>query len=348
MTTTTQQGVAQAAPSFTEEDAANEFLSRWSDEDPEKASQTPEDEDDTPEQDEAESGEADEGTEVEADESEEDPQEGDEESTEDGDDDEDGEEPAPKEKQKGKVLDDDKVVKIKVDDEELEVSVKDLKRLYGQEAALTKKSQQVAERRKELEDANTRAAAQLDRLHQKARARWEPYSKIDMLVASKSLDNEQFAALRAEAQAAYDDYRFITQEVDSFVKTANEQRQQQRKAEAADAVTHLTKTIPGWNQKVYDDVRTYAIGFGMPAEMVNNLTDPHAIQIIHKAMLHDKAKTIVTKKVNNTPKKVLKTSTPTTVKSTKVDKSQKALKALKSSGSTEDAANVFLARWANQ
>lgn len=343
MTTTTQTGVANAALSFTEDDAADQFLSRWSDEDPETASQAPEDEDAELEQDEAEESEAEE-EQQEADETETDPEnEETEESDEEQDEGETDEEDKPT---KGKVLDDEAVVKLKVDDKELEVSVKDLKRLYGQEAALTKKSQAVAAQRTELEAANTKAAAQLDRLYQKATQRWEPYAKIDMLVASKQLDTEQFAALRAEAQAAYEDYRFITQEVDQFVKNANEQRQQQMKSLAQEAVAVLKDKVPGWNQQVYDDIRSYGIGAGLDPNVVNNMVDANALLLLHKAMQFDKAKAIVTKKVNKTPQKVLKTTKAVTTKDSKVDKTAKMKQRLAKSGSTDDAADLFMARWA--
>jgi len=348
MTTTTQSGVAdEAALSFEafeeygEGDAANDFLSRWSDEDPsKKASQTPENEDGTPKHDEAEETEEAEEENVEAEESEEDPQEGESEETEGEETEDDA-----SDSQKAEVLDDEKVVKIKVDDEELEVSVKDLKRLYGQEAALTKKSQALANQRKEVEAANTKAAAQLDRLYQKAAQRWEPYAKIDMLVASKQLDGDAFAALRAEAQAAYDDYRFITQEVDTFVKTANEQRQQQLKTAADNAVKVLQEKVPGWNQTVYDEVRAYAEATGMPKNVVDGIVDPAALLMIHKAMQFDKAKSVVTKKINKTPTKVLKTTKAVSTQNTSVDKTAKAKQRLANSGSTDDAADLFLARW---
>jgi hypothetical protein len=344
---TTQTGVnaeQNAALSLTEEDAAEQFLSRWSDEDPGKASESPEDEDVAQEDDEPTEHEA-EDEPKEAEESDEDPQD---EESEEADENDEGEDTEKEPVKKGKTLDDEAKVKIKVDDEELEVSVKDLKRLYGQEAALTKKSQQVATQRKEVEAANQKAAAQLDRIYQKSAARWEPYSKIDMLVASKQLDTEQFAALRSEAQAAWEDFRFITQEVDTFVKNTGEQRQQAIKAEAANAVKVLTETVPGWNQKLYDDVRTYAINAGMDEAIVNGLTNPTAIQFIHKAMQFDKAKSVVTKKVNNTPKKVLKSTKAVSANDTKIDKTTKAMQRLKQSGTTDDAADAFLSRWAQE
>ncbi len=340
MTTTTQMGVADGASSvLSEDDAADVFMSRWSEEDPETASQATEGDDAVTETDETGEGEA-ENDNGEAEGNQEDPPEGDE-GNDEGNDEGDNQE-APK----GTEVGDDVVVKIKVGDDEKEVSVKDLKRLYGQEAALTKKSQQVADQRKEVEAANQRAAAQLDRIHQKVAARWEPYSKIDMMVASKQLDTEQFTALRAEAQAAWDDYRFITQEVDQFVKASNEQRQTAIKAQALAAVDTLKERIPGWNQQVYDDVRAYAEKAGMAKVVIDGIADPFALEMIHKAMQFDKAKSIVTKKVNKTPVKVLKTNTAVTSKDTKVDKTQAAAKRLKASGSTDDAADMFLARWA--
>jgi Zn-dependent metalloprotease len=186
----------------------------------------------------------------------------------------------------------------------------------------------------------------MQRVYDKAAARWEPYSKIDMLVASKQLDTEEFAALRQEAQAAFEDFRFITQEADEFVKNANEQRQASLKTQAKEAVEVLKKAIPGWNQAMYDSVRKYAIDSGFPAEIVNEMVNPVAIQMWHKAMTFDKAKTITTKKKTVQPKKVLKTTKTTTGRDVKEDRAAAQMKRLKASGTTDDAADLFLARWA--
>jgi hypothetical protein len=339
MTTTTQSGVdsnTAAALNYTEGDAAEAFLSRWSEEDPEEVSESPE-EDEVETDDETVETEAEEDQEPEED-NETDPEETDSESS-----DEDQEEDAPEET---KDTSDDVKVKIKVGDKEHEVSVKDLKRLYGQEAALTTKSQAVAAERKQVEENGKKLAAQMQRVYEKAAARWEPYSKIDMLVASKQLDGDQFAALRAEAQAAYEDFQFISQEADTFVKDANAQRQTFLQTQAKEAVKVLKEKIPGWNQATYNSVREYAISQGLPEAMINELVDPVAIQLIHKAMNHDKAKAVVTKKKVVTPKKVLKTTKTTSGRDVQVNKAAAQMKRLKASGTTDDAAEAFLARWA--
>ena len=338
---TTPMGVAatdfEAAPQLNEDDAAAAFLSKWSDEDPEKASQVPE-EDDTSEPDDAvqeEDNEADEPVETDE-ESDEDHQE---ESAED-DDEEKSEEPK-------KALDDEAVVKVKVGDEELDVSVKDLKRLYGQEAALTRKSQEVAAKRKEAEATAMKASATLEKMYEKAAAKWEPYSKIDYLVAQKQLDNDAFAALRAEAQAAYEDFRFISEEADTFVKQTQAQQQQHLQEAAKEAVKVLRDAIPDWSPKLYDQIREYAINTGMDAEVVNNLVDPVAIQLLHKARLFDESKKIVTKKKVVQQKTVLKNTVTTSVKDVKGNGPAKQKAKLQSTGSVDDAANLFLSRWAS-
>lgn len=340
---TTPTGVAaqdiEAAPqTLNQDDAAAAFLSKWSEEDPEtQASEAPE-EDEQPEDTPAEEteGEAEEVVE-EAEDTEEDHQEDSEEETEEEDEEE--------SKEPKKALDDEAIVKIKVGDEELDVSVKDLKRLYGQEAALTRKSQEVAAKRKEAEAAALKASATLDKMYQKAAAKWEPYSKIDFLVASKQLDTEQFAALRAEAQAAYEDFRFISEEADAFVKQTQAQQQQQLQEAAKEAVKTLREAIPNWSPTLYDQIREYAINTGMDSEVVNNLVDPVAIQLIHKARMYDESKKIVTKKKVVTPKKVVKTTVATGTM--KADVTGKAKKTLQTSGSVDDAANLFLSRWAS-
>lgn len=343
MSTTTSNGVDQtnqsAALHFdTPEDAAEGFLKGWEAEDNESSSSPPEEETEAPESVEQEDTEGEEEEAVESEEVDEDPEEDSEEAEDE--DEEDSEEV------EGKTLDDDALVEVKVDDEVLKVSVKDLKRLYGQEASLTKKSQQVAAKRKEVEQEALKTAAVLDKMYKKAEERWKPYSEVDMLLASKQLDAEQFQALRAEAQAAWEDFKFVSEEADAFLKEAQAKQQQQLKEAATEAVKVLKENIPNWSTNLYDSIREYAVNQGMPAEMVNTLVDPVAIQIIHKARLYDEGKKIATKKKVAKPKKILKTTKASDPKSMTSDKTADNAKRLKATGDLDDAAELFLSRWA--
>lgn len=358
MKTTTQKGVVQENGSsqlelglLSEADAENVFLDRWTEEDsPEETSEKPEVEPESEESTEEVDTE-DEGTEeTEDEESDTDPDELDEEETEDDAEEEsedEGEEDEEKSEAK-KTLDDDAEVEIKVNDEIKKVSVKDLKRLWGQEAALTRKSQEVAAKRKEVEVVEQKLAVSYEKLLNKAKDKWEPYSKIDMLVASKQLDADQFAALRQEAQAAWEEFRFVSEEADSFVKQAEAQRQEQLKVAAQEAVKVLKEAIPNWNSTLYDNIREYAITLGMDAEVVNNLVDPVALQIIHKARLFDESKKIATKKKVLTPKKVIKSKASTTTKDFKPDNSKKLIEKARQSSDPDDISDLFLSRWQDE
>ena len=97
--------------------------------------------------------------------------------------------------EQAEVINDDAEVEILVDGETHRASVASLKRLFGQEQSLTCKSQAVAQQRKQAEDALQKTDAVLQAMLQKAEERYKPYSEVDMLVASKTMEDADFAAL---------------------------------------------------------------------------------------------------------------------------------------------------------
>lgn len=345
----TTDGVAENT-ALSIDDATDAFLSRWTDADKpsekKEEEETPavkvetkdtkESEDDTDEAADDEQGEDDETEDTqEADEAEEEVEEESEEDPEDG----------SEVKKEPKALGDEDEVEITVDKEKRKVPVKELKRLYGQEAALTKKSQQVAAQRKEVEAQGTKHAAVLDQLYQRAQSRWEPYSKVDMLLASKELDNESFAALRSEAQAAYDEFQFVSVEANKFMQDAQARQAEQVKTKAQESVKVLKETIPNWSNELYDKIRTYATDNGFDPTILATITDPNAILMMHKARLYDEGKKIKLKAKAKAPTKVIKSSN-TTSQDLTPNKGKEAMNKLKSSGSIDDAVDAMMARWA--
>lgn len=247
------------------------------------------------------------------------------------------------------VLADDAEVEITVDGETHRASVADLKRLYGQEASLTRKSQAVSQQRKQAEDAMQRSDALLQAMLSRAEERFKPYSEVDMLLASKTMDAEDFAALRKEAQAASEDVRFLREEADSFYGEIRKQHEAAQKQAATEAVKVLQDAIPDWSNETYSDIRSYAVAQGLPEEQVNVIVDPAVIQIINKARLFDQGKRVATvKKKAATQKKVLrsKKSPPnaTARRKADIDKQRAALRNNRGTD-LEDIASVLMSRW---
>jgi hypothetical protein len=319
-TSTTTPGLVEGGMS--DDDAVAALTQRWTEEEDEDKTQS--ETEDTVDDEEDESSDEEDGD---SDDGEADEDEGDDEA------------PATRE-----ATDDDEV-KVRVGDEDHVVKVKDLKRLFGQEAALTKKSQALAaERKAAIETAQVNAHA-LERLFSKSAEKLQKYQGIDWAMAAKELDQESYTALREEAQSAFNEHQFFVQEVQGFQSKQQEMIQQTLRAQAKVANEILSDAIPEWGDRLYGEVRGYAIGLGMDADVVNNLTDPAAIQIIHKAMLYDQAHKTVAEKVTKakakTPKKVLKAGSRMAPSKKKV-----AMQKFQSTGSDDDAVAALLERWA--
>ena len=113
---------------------------------------------------------------------------------------------------------DEEVEEIEIDDETLidvvvngnaeQASIKD-EAAMGTGKSLNSKVQEVASQRKQLEENIGKTDVIFQKLIEKAEAKWKPYSEVDMLVASQSMDTEDFAQLRKEAQTAQDELRFL-------------------------------------------------------------------------------------------------------------------------------------------
>lgn len=348
-----------SAPETDVDGAANAFLSAWEEDgvslsDPEEKEANTKDEAATaePEGDE-EDVQTDDPDTDDADDEDGDEAEDEDDSTDDDDTDDDGEdEDQDDEASDPQVAQDDAVVEVTVDGETKNVTVSELKRLAGQEAAITQKSQQIAQKRKEVEQTAKAQAAGLERLYEGAKERWSKYANQDMLVLSQQMKPEDFAAYRKEAQAAYQDFKFMEQELGTFVQEMDTQRQNALREKAREAIQVLSdpsEGIPGWNAQVYDSIRDYAVQNGMESEIVNNLVDPAAIKLIHKAMMYDqtKAKAKTKKAKPKSAKRTMKSKTPMKPQDAKSQKVQKTSQRLKTSGSVDDAADAFLARWSD-
>ena len=255
-------------------------------------------------------------------------------------------------------LSDDTLVEIQVDGEAKQASLKDLKRLYGQEASLTRKSQETAAKRKEAEEALAKADISYRKLLERAEARMKPYAEVDMLVASRQMSTEDFAALRREAQEAEKDLKFLREEADAFYKDAQAQQQKQVQEAAQNCVKVLSEQLPDWGDELYNNIRSYAVSQGLPQEQVDQYVDPTVIMILNKARLYDQTKaTAETKKAKakviktkEGTRKVLKTKkAPKGDADIRVQRQRDAQKRLRSNtsraGDLEDIADALMSRW---
>ena len=251
---------------------------------------------------------------------------------------------------------DDQLVEIAVNGKSKKVSVKDLKRLYGQEASLTKKSQDLAHQRKASDESLVQTQLSYEKLMERAEARYKPYADIDMLVASRQMDPDTFAQLRIDAKQAEEDLTFLKEESGQLVSQMKQQQQQFNKEAAQECVKVLQDQLPDWGNELYADIRNYAVKSGMPQEAVDQYTDPQVIMLINKARLYDlnkesakgkKAKAKLTKSKDGRTKVLSSKKAPPNKASSTAKKRQEAIAGLHGHSDLDDIASALMSGWSD-
>jgi hypothetical protein len=243
---------------------------------------------------------------------------------------------------------DDHEVVVAVDGQEHRVAVKDLKRLFGQEASLTRKSQEVATIRTQAVEQAERHVTALNSMLARAQERLKPYEGVDWALAAAKLPAEDYQQLKLAHDTLKSDADYYKTELDTTIGTFRTQHAEQTKKAAGECVAAIMNPehqahIEGFNEQVYNDIRQYATTAGVPQQLIDQTVDPVAIKLIHKAMLYDKAQTTAMKKLSKAPRNVNKT--PTNDGNPSDGDARKAMEKLRNTGDPDAAAEALLARW---
>ena len=238
---------------------------------------------------------------------------------------------------------------VKVDGEEFEVTLDELRDGYQRQSDYTRKSQSLAEQRKAYE-ANLQAV-QNER---------NQYAQVlEQMSENQNYQLQQFEdinwkELKDDDPMEYMEKRLEYQEAKDRISQLNNERARVHQQNQAEITQVLTEKVqkeaellsaalpeyadPGSNLKT--DIRNYALSLGFPENEIDSISDHRVVLVLHKAMLQDNAAKGV-KKVKVAPK-VVKSGTPQT-KSQKVKRVVQAKRErLSKTGNQRDAADVFL------
>jgi len=210
--------------------------------------------------------------------------------------------------------------KVKVDDQEDEVTEDELLKGYSRTADYTRKTQRLAEERKAFE-----AEAQATRA-----ARQQHHDRLTALenVLSSVVQEPDWDTLRREDPASFPDtfaaWQIHKQKLDGL-RQEREQLEQKMRADADTQFKEYVKAekaklleaIPDWkdSEKAKQDraaIRDYANSIGFSDDDLSNVADHRALVVLRKAMLFDaaeKAKVEAAKKAEKRIEKV-KAATP--------------------------------------
>jgi len=253
------------------------------------------------------------------------------------------------------VAEEDLKYTIKVDGEELEVGIEELKNGYQRQADYTRKSQALAEQRKETEQIQS----ERQRLEQER----QMYANgLQMLQEQQSSKLQEFESIDWTALKADDPYQYMLKKDeyrDAQEKVQNVQQQQmliqqEQAEEAQKARAHfvqqeyarLVEALPEWNDQestIKKDVQEYARSVGFLPEEINQLADHRSVLVIKKAMEYDKLTTKVAPKKKAVKKvpKVQKSGRGNSKEDTAAEAVKQKRARLRKSGKQDDAASIF-------
>jgi hypothetical protein len=253
------------------------------------------------------------------------------------------------------VAEEDLKYTIKVDGEELEVGIEELKNGYQRQADYTRKSQALAEQRKETEQIQS----ERQRLEQERQmyANGLQMLQEQQLAKLKDFDNVDWEGLKTEDPYQYmikkDEYRDAQERITNLVQeqqaVQQEQAQQAQQARAhfvQQEYSRLVQALPEWNDSkstIKKDVQDYAISAGFLPEEVSQLADHRSVLIIKKAMEYDKLTTKVAPKKKAVKKvpKVQKSGRGNSKEDVAAEAIKKKRARLQKSGKQDDAASIF-------
>ena len=244
--------------------------------------------------------------------------------------------------------------KVKVDNEEIEVTLEELQQGYSRTKDYTKKTQALAETRKtvEAERARIEEAKQL-------RDTYAQRLQVIEQMLNQPADNENLAELKesdpigyaikvAERSEREKQLQAVQAEKQRIAQQQSQEQQEQLKAHLAQEAQKLKEWIPEFKDEVKADIarkeiKAYAKSIGFSDQELANVYDARAVQTLYKAMQYEKlmkGKSVATKKVSEAPK-TLRSGASQPQGTSEQEATKKQFQKLKQSGNKRDAAKLF-------
>lgn len=246
------------------------------------------------------------------------------------------------------------VYTVKVDGEEIEVSLDEALQGYQRQQAFTKRSQEAAEMRKaaekeaaEAKQARDYYAQQLDVLAQQIQQTipQEP----DWVSLAKEVTAEEYNAIRAEYDNRQANLAKVEQERQALSQQQAAEQQKMLEEHLRSQRSDMLNRIPQWKD---DDVRNkerlevveYARNIGFSEQEVAQATDARAVELLYKAMQWDnlqRKKPTAKKRTRQAPK-MAKAGQPRTKKQVASRSRQQSMNRLNKERSVDAAVSYLM------
>lgn len=249
------------------------------------------------------------------------------------------------------------VYTVKVDGEEVEVTLDELQSGYSRQQAYTKRSMELAEQRKafEAEQAETRQirdayAQQLDQLA--AQIQQTTQQEPDWRALAETMSERDLFLYKADWDQQKEYQKQVQAEQQRIAAEKSREQEQELRKHLEVQRTDMLNRIPAWqDEEVREaerrEVITYAqkrIGFSQ--EEIANASDARAIELLYKAWQWDQLqeKKPAAKKRTRKAPKMAKAGRPKTKREVASRSRQEARKRFESAGTVDAAVEYLMGR----
>ena len=254
------------------------------------------------------------------------------------------------------------VYTVRVDGKDVEVTEDELLKGYSRQADYTKKTQELAEYRRQMDGAMQQAQQEIQQTQQ---ARAQYVDAVEAAISTNYAHLQQFQnvdweRLKTEDREEYltkrDDYRQAQEQITELQnqhKAAAEQQQsemaEQQKRMWMEEHHKMSQILPEWRDDekrmaISKAIGEYAVGQGYTKEELDTLVDNRSILMLMKAKAYDdvrgKQQAVRSKKVRNKPK-VVRSKAKQDKAPSKARKRTAKLGRLKETGHVDDAADLI-------
>lgn len=243
----------------------------------------------------------------------------------------------------------------KIGEENVKLSLKELQSGYLRQADYTRKTQELAKAREEIQ-THVQTAAQQAQQYYLQQLQAIQASMIQMAAPElqnvdwNRLANEdpaEFVRLSAKAQTVRGTLERTQQQLVAAAQQQKAQADAQLAKNIEESIQVLQRDLPGWGNELYQTIlKESASNYGFSQEELNNIWDARVIKAIHDANAYRKLKAAqpeVQKKVVAVPK-VIKPGNRAAPSNPAKAEASKALDRLQKTGNWKDAAQALLLR----
>lgn len=244
--------------------------------------------------------------------------------------------------------------KVKVDNEEIEVTLDEALQGYQRQQAFTKRSMELAEQRKAAEQEAAEAKQARDYYAQQLEVLSQQISQTipqepDWVGLAKEVTAEEYNAIRAEYDTRKANLEKVEQERQAVAQQQAAENEKALKEHLAAQRAEMLNRIPQWkDEERRNDERVkviqYAESVGFSQQEIEQATDARAIELLYKAMQWDnlqRRKPTAKKRTKQAPK-MAKPGQPKTKKQVASRSRQTAMNRLNKERSVDAAVSYLM------